>query len=101
VLVKRVEAYLKTIGSLTAQDRNNLRFYVAAYVAWMLSGRVDPSADDISKIDPAEITEDLLKDATRVVFQEYDKLGATDQVAKGPELKKVVRAEAELTILIG
>ena len=30
VLIKRVETYLKTIGSLTSQDRNNLRFYVAA-----------------------------------------------------------------------
>jgi len=100
VLIKRVEGYLKTISTFTAQDRNNLRFYVATYVAWMLAGRVDPSADDISKIDPAEITDDLLTEATNVVFGEYEKLGATDQVAKGPELKRVVRLQAELAILL-
>ena len=66
----------------------------------MLAGQVNPSADDISKIDPAEVTEDLLREGTNVVFAEYEKLGATDQVAKGPELKKKIRAEADLAILI-
>lgn len=98
LLIKRVEAHLKTLDALTAQGRNNLRFYVAAYIAWLLAGTPDPTADNISKIDPAEITPDLLKDATSVVVGEYENLGANDQVAKGPELKKAIRTRAETSI---
>jgi hypothetical protein len=101
VLIKRVEAYLKTLTALTAQDRNNLRFYVATYIAWMLTGGVNPTADDLSKIDPAEITDDLLRESANVVSIEYAKLGGTDQVAKGPALKAAIRSEAEQAIVLG
>ena len=68
---------------------------------WLLAGTTDPTAEDISKIDPAELSAEILTRATNVVFGEYARLGATDQVAKGPELKKAVRTEADLEILIG
>lgn len=100
ILIKKVESHLKAKPELTARDRNNLRFYVAAYAAWVLAGTVDPSADDIAKVDQSKITDILVNAAADVVYQEYTKLGATDQVAKGPELKKIVRLQAELEILI-
>lgn len=101
ILMKRVESYLKTRVTLTASDRNNLRFYIAAYVTWLLAGTVDPTAEDISKVNPAELSDELLGKATDVVYDEYAKFGANDQVAKGPELKKAVRLNAELNILMG
>ena len=73
---------------------------MAAYAAWVLAGTVDPSADDIARVDQSKITDTLVNSAADVVYQEYTKLGATDQVAKGPELKKIVRLQAELEILI-
>jgi hypothetical protein len=60
----------------------------------------DPDAEGISKIDPAEISDDLLREGTKVVRTEYQKLGATDQIAKGPDLKKAVRLQAELAFLL-
>jgi hypothetical protein len=101
VLIKKVESYLKTRPTLTASDRNNLRFYVATYVTWLLAGTVNPTADDISKIDPTEVSSALLENGTNVVYEEYRKLGGTDQVAKGATLKAAIRAGAELTILFG
>jgi hypothetical protein len=101
ILIKRVESYLKTREGLTASDRNNLRFYIATYVIWLLTGQTTPSADEISKIDPAEITDELILRVTDAVLEEYSSLGGTDQVAKGPALKASIRAQAETVILVG
>lgn len=99
-LIKRIESHLKAVAELTARDRNNLRFYVATYLVWLLAG-TSPSAADIAKLDPDDLTDALVEEATNLVFQEYHRLGATDQVAKGPELKKAVRTLALVNTLIG
>ena len=101
ILIKRVESYLKTKDGLTASDRNNLRFYVASYIIWLLSGKTGPTADDISKIDPAEIDDELIDRVTDSVFEQYSALGGSDQVAKGAALKAAIRAEADTMLLIG
>ena len=47
-----------------------------------------PSAAIIGALGTADITEALVGEATDVVLGEYQKLGATDRVAKGAEFKK-------------
>lgn len=88
ILIKRVESHLKGRSELTARDRNNIRFYVAAYLVWILAKTDSPSASNIGALSTADVSEEAIKQATNVVLTEYEKLGSTDQAAKGPELKK-------------
>ena len=90
--IKRVEAYLRSgAAGLESKDRNNLRFYVAMYVVYRLSGKWRPSAAEIAGLDPEQVTDDRIRDALEAVKTLYEKLGGTDRVAKGTELLKEVR----------
>lgn len=92
--MRRVEEYLKSsAGSLATKDRNNLRFYVAMHAIATLSGKACPSRDDLAKLDLLKLDDDWINASLVLVKAEYDVLGGTDQVAKGPALLEVVRTK--------
>jgi hypothetical protein len=88
-LLRRSEGYIRT-NVPEAKDRNNTRFYVAARLACVLTGRFTPTAAQLCAIDVDAVTDAQVKLAFDVVLEKYQALGASDQVAKGPELRVAV-----------
>nr|WP_298898876.1 AIPR family protein [uncultured Altererythrobacter sp.] len=86
-LIKRVEVRLRAREGLEARDRNNLRFYVLAYLVWSKTGTTSPSAKALGAVDLDSLTDAEVDQCIGEVHQVYVKLGGTDQVAKGTELK--------------
>lgn len=85
--MRRVEEYLKSSSSgLPIKDQNNLRFYVAMHAIATLTGKPHPNRDDLAKLDLPKLNGLVIQTSLTLVKQEYDKLGGTDQVAKGPSL---------------
>lgn len=97
-LVRHVESHLKSIDDLDARDRNNLRFYVAMELARELTGEAIPSLSKLNAVAKVEVTANQLRGCTDRVLREYQRLGATDQVAKGPDLKAALDAIREKAV---
>lgn len=91
-IVRRAEAHLKSIGSLEAKDRNNLRFYVALELARDITGEDIPSLSKLKDAATHTITDEEVSACTERVLDEYNRLGGTDQIAKGIELKGALSA---------
>jgi Uri superfamily endonuclease len=81
-LIKRVQAYLRSLTDLQQKDKTNLTFYVAMYLVAILASKPVPEIKDIVAIDYDGLQEEKL--ALSLVGEEIIRgLGATDQVAKG------------------
>lgn len=92
-LIRVVDRVLRGRSELSPRDRSNLRFYVLFWLGCVLTGKLDPKATDIAGIDIKAVTEADVETAVDEVSKLYNSLGATDQIAKGPELKRVVIEE--------
>lgn len=86
-ILKGSEKFLKRpeLG-LSRRDRNNLRFYLSMHAGMRAVGQVKVDVKSISEIDIDTIDDAFLMDSLSVVQAAYEKLGGTDQVAKGKEL---------------
>ena len=94
LLMKRVDGFLRSESSgLNRKDQTNLRFYVAMLVAVKRAGVKTRRSDSAATLDPKDVTdEDLLASLERAKI-EYIALGASDQVAKGPDLLTALKPE--------
>ncbi len=101
LLIKGVEAALKVRPDLTARDRNNLRFYVAVHLVWSALETSTPTAEEIAGLTTAELSASAISSSISSVEKHYNDLGATDQVAKGQELKKLIRTDVAIADLLG
>jgi hypothetical protein len=90
-MVKAVSAYLRNVEGIAPKDRNNLLFYVAMYATALLANSAAPTAQAIADIDVDKIGPAIIGESYKSVFELYQKLGETDQVAKGPQLLASVR----------
>jgi hypothetical protein len=98
-VMQRVENLLKDPKcKLSPKDRNNVRFYVAAYVVADVIGKKTPTATDIGKLDPTLCTAERIEDSFKIVKALYEELGASDQVAKSPALKDRIETFRELGV---
>lgn len=85
--LRRVEKLLKSSPlNLAARDRNNLRFYVLMDTLIQAVGKPNPAMKDYAQLDPKTVTDEQILASIDQVKNLYDRLGSTDQVAKGPEL---------------
>ena len=94
VVVRKVETILKQSGNPGfRKHHNNIRFYVA--MLWVLRqcDVPNPSPSQVSRIDISKLTQQSAIEVADEVWREYIELGGDDQVAKGPELKKVLLNE--------
>lgn len=90
--LKRVEKLLKSSPlNLAARDRNNLRFYVLMDTLVRVAGKPNPAMKDYAQLDPKSITEEQILASIDRVKALYDRLGATDRVAKGTELVRQLK----------
>lgn len=91
IVVQKVSETLKQSGEEHYRKHlNNILFYVAAL--WVLrQSRVPrPSVQQVSNIDLSVLKSDTVLPVAAEVWDEYVRLGGTDQVAKGTDLAKIL-----------
>lgn len=88
-IMKSVENYLKahiSEGTLERKVVTNIRYYIAMLVGLELAGSKENIIKNISEIPSIIITDKILEDSYLKVMEEYNRLGATDQIAKSSVL---------------
>ena len=89
--MRRVEESLKRNNpELSSKDRNNLRFYVGMHAIGGMTKSRGRSPSEVAAIDIATLGDSALESSVVAVREAYEKLGGTDQVAKGRELREAV-----------
>jgi hypothetical protein len=68
-------------------------FYVAALWVLRQTGVPRPSMQQIASIDTSKLSADSILPVASDVWDDYLRLGGTDQVAKGAELSKSLLAK--------
>jgi len=92
-IMKAVEQYLKPDNCGTELERKtitNIKFYVAMMVAVNLVNGKNNMLEKISNLEIIEITKEILDKSLQRVLEEFNKLGGTDQVAKGSQLVEIL-----------
>jgi hypothetical protein len=87
-LMKLAEATLADDSELTKDDRVNLRFYVAMYLAATVCGLAKPDTQRIATLAGQKIDAVLVKQCHGEVKEAYKKLGGDANVAKGIKLRQ-------------
>ena len=91
-IVKQTEIYLAKHGdALSASHKYNMKFYVAMVACQLALKKSNPSFKDVASLAGLTLAQGPFDDAYQVVKEEYEKLGATDQAAKGSELVAAVK----------
>jgi hypothetical protein len=98
-VVKRVDAILRSDGTLDASERNNLRFYISMRVAAIAAKKKSPNAIDIAAIDVASLSDIAIGLSAVAVKAMYDGLGGGDYVAKGSKFVEVVKNEIAASLV--
>ena len=89
LLLRACEMFLAA-SDLNRQDRNNLRFYLMRRALARAVGKLKVGVQDLAELEFAKVTGDVLSKSLDEIGEQYVKLGASDQVAKGPELERFV-----------
>jgi hypothetical protein len=93
LLLRRSESYLyDPAKGLQRKDQNNLRFYLMRRALIEVSKKKKPGVQDLADLKDGDFTDKIMDAAFAVVYAAYQKLGATDQVAKGVDLEKAIEA---------
>lgn len=91
-LIQKPDRILKSRYDLLPRNRANIRFYVLYWLAASLSGNADPTPSQFTKVDVKLVSDAEIEDAINLVNKIYVELGASDQIAKGPELQKIIHS---------
>jgi hypothetical protein len=93
LLLRACESYLGSTN-MNRKDKNNLRFFLMRRALERISGKLNAGVQDLVDLDFKKVTPNLLEQCLKEIWDEYTKRGASDQVAKGPELEKFVNEAA-------
>ncbi|WP_288739449.1 AIPR family protein [uncultured Rheinheimera sp.] len=88
-IMKAVETYLKPeICEIQLERKTitNIKFYVAMVASIKIAGSSQAVEQKLSELPNVDLTNEILTESLRQVLAEFEELGATDQVAKGPTL---------------
>lgn len=88
-IMKAVENFLKPENcgrELERKTITNIKFYVAMVVSIKYVGGKENISERLGAIPSVELTNEILQESLDCVLNEFNALGATDQVAKGSEL---------------
>lgn len=88
-LMKRVETFLRLRG-LSREEVNNLKFYLAMFAARFALNTPKLSPTALANLAVDDLDDNFLETCFVDVHEAYENLGASDQVAKGPELTKTL-----------
>ena len=89
-VVRNVQQFLREAAKERSElhgHEHNLRFHVAMATTCLVLGSGTPDAEQLAALKVSSITKDILQECTDSVWSLYKELGATDNVAKGPDLK--------------
>jgi hypothetical protein len=87
LLIKHIDQIIRSEeAGLEAKDQTNLRFYVAMDVACIAIGKTAPTPLEIAALAMTAISDADIKASINGMLQIYQRLGPTDQTAKGSEL---------------
>jgi hypothetical protein len=92
-VMRRVDSVLRSAPNLDQKDRNNIRFHVGMVATALAAGGEAPEPATVAGLHVDSFSDTVLAGALAMVSERYKELGATDQVAKGPELVTVLRAD--------
>ena len=87
--MKAVETYLKPENCEIQLERKtitNIKFYVAMLASIKVAGTSQEVEHKLSVLPNVDLSNEILDESLQQVLAEFDELGATDQVAKGPVL---------------
>jgi len=84
-LLRLVEAHLRSDDTLTPEERVNLKFHMAMYLAALACGSTHPTPEQIKNLAGATIEAAMIKQAAQEVRNVYQILGGNQLVAKGSE----------------
>jgi hypothetical protein len=96
MVIKRVDAYLDGL-SLARSAKLNLLFYVSMHSVCSALKSIRPNRKSIADMDVDLLTDHLVGESYKKVLAYYTALGGDDQVAKGPELIKRLKADLVAT----
>ena len=101
-LSRLADAQLKADDRLTPEDRVNLKFYVAMYLAALASGTAKPTPKDIQALAGATIDKGMVDHAAEEVKEVYQELGGNALVAKGSQFgeRLIERLETAFETLV-
>lgn len=88
-IMKAVENFLKPENcgqELERKTITNIKYYVAMIVSIKYVGGKEDIGKKLNAIPSVNLTNEVLQEALICVLEEFNSLGATDQVAKGSEL---------------
>jgi hypothetical protein len=87
VILKDAEAFLSEAAlELPGSDRTNIKFYIAMAASQVALRHSTPNVTQIATLAATPPSRACYELSYEIVKSEYDSLGATDQVAKGPDL---------------
>jgi len=105
-IIKQTEEFLYLHSvDLTASAKTDLKFYIAMAASMLALSKVNPRPQDLASLAEKELSVEIFSDAYWLVNSDYKSLGATDKVAKGPDLLSLIkqhlqaRLEAENEII--
>lgn len=90
------EALRSESSNIPRSHWNNIRFYSSMLASMRLMGTQNPTARKLAEIDLGAVTQEVLQACIKQVWDEYESLGATDQVAKGADLKDKILEKSNL-----
>ncbi len=87
VVMKCVDTFVKNpVSQLEREHQTNLKYYLALDAVVSALGRQRPGVQQIAEMDVGKLDDSLLSTSLSRVKVIYDRLGASDQAAKGPDL---------------
>ena len=86
LIAKKAQTLLRTREDFSSSDKTNILFYVTMHSACLLIGLAKPNAQQISEIQPEKITSEIISNSIDCVVKIYRRMGANDQIAKGPTM---------------
>lgn len=95
---KKIELFLKKENSLTINDKNNIKFYLAYVVAVKITLNKFPGFRSLENIEPSQIDDNCIFEALIFVEKIYDSMGRGDKLAKGQNMIKRIKSELDTII---
>jgi hypothetical protein len=93
-LLKDTELFLLNHSdNLSPTQKNNIKFYIVMVYSRIMLNSFDLTPEQVCSLEGKTIDEDILEKSYLIVKTIYEKLGATDQVAKGSEMIKEIENE--------
>lgn len=91
-IIKQTEDFLNSCSEdLTSSAKTDLKFYIAMAASILALSNVNPQPRDLASLADIELSTEIFSEVFELVNSDYIYLGATDKIAKGPELSTLIK----------